>query len=163
MKRTDAAQAKRAAIGGLTAALYVILTLLSHTFGLASGAVQVRLSEALCIMPVFTPYAIPGLTVGCILSNLITGCTLPDVIFGSIATLLGAIGTYALRKKRGLFCIPPVLSNTLIVPLVLCAYTNSTMAYPIAVLTVLAGEIVSCVLLGQFLYSGLNKVLKRII
>ena len=56
MKRTDAAQAKRAAIGGLTAALYVILTLLSHTFGLASGAVQVRLSEALCIMPVFTPY-----------------------------------------------------------------------------------------------------------
>ena len=77
----------------LIAAMYTALTVLIAAFNLASGAVQVRLSEALTVLPVFTPAAVPGLFIGCFLSNLITGCALWDVLFGSLATLLGALGT----------------------------------------------------------------------
>ena len=90
---------QRVAFGGVIAALYVVLTMVAAAFSLASGAIQVRLSEALTILPVFTSAAIPGLTVGCVLANLITGCALWDVVFGSLATLIGAVGTYLLKKK----------------------------------------------------------------
>ena len=101
------------------AALYVVLTLLANALGLASQAIQVRFSEALTILPYFTPAAIPGLFVGCLISNTITGCALLDIIFGSIATLLGGFGTYALRKNKWLAPISPILTNTIIVPFVL--------------------------------------------
>ena len=84
----------------MIAALYVVLTLAINAFGLASGAIQVRVSEALTILPYFTPAAIPGLFIGCLLSNTITGCALFDIIFGSIATLLVAVGTYLLRRHK---------------------------------------------------------------
>ena len=84
----------------MIAALYVVLTYITNLLGLASGTIQVRFSEALCILPVFTPAAIPGLFIGCLISNLITGGIIWDIIFGSIATLLGALGTYFLRKKK---------------------------------------------------------------
>lgn len=84
----------------MIAALYVVLTYITNLLGLASGTIQVRFSEALCILPVFTPAAIPGLFIGCLISNLITGGIIWDIIFGSIATLLGALGTYFLRKKE---------------------------------------------------------------
>ena len=80
----------------MIAAIYVVLTFIANAFGLANYAVQVRFSEALTILPYFTPAAIPGLFIGCLLSNVLTGCALPDIIFGSLATLLGALGTYAL-------------------------------------------------------------------
>ena len=86
------------AVGAVVTALYVVLTYLANTLGLASGAIQVRLSEILTVMPVFTPFAIPGLFIGCILANVLTGCALWDVVFGSLATLIGAVGTYLLRK-----------------------------------------------------------------
>ena len=94
----------------LIAALYTVLTMIAAGFDLASGAIQVRFSEALTIMPFFTPAAIPGLTLGCLLSNILTGCVLPDVIFGTLATLLGALGSCALRKNRFLCAIPPIVS-----------------------------------------------------
>ncbi len=72
--------------GALIAALYVVLTLVAAGFDLASGAIQVRISEALCILPFFTPAAVPGLFVGCLAANLVTGSALPDIIFGSLAT-----------------------------------------------------------------------------
>ena len=97
------------ATGGVIAAMYVVLTVIANALGLASGAIQVRFSEALTILPVFTPAAIPGLTVGCVLANLITGCAPWDVVFGSLATLIGALGTWLLRKKPMLAWIPPVL------------------------------------------------------
>ena len=93
------ANTQKIAFGGVIAALYVVLTLIANAFGLASGAIQVRISEALTILPVFTTSAIPGLTVGCVLANLITGCAPWDVVFGSLATFLGAVGTWLLRKK----------------------------------------------------------------
>lgn len=75
------------------AAIYVVLTIFISAFNLASGAIQVRISEALTILPFFTPAAIPGLAIGCLLSNLLTGAAVYDVVFGSLATLLGAVGT----------------------------------------------------------------------
>ena len=101
------------------AAVYTVLTALAAGFGLASGAIQVRFSEALTVLPFFTPAAIPGLTIGCLISNIVTGCALPDVIFGTLATFLGAIGSYALRKNRFLVSIPPIVSNMIIIPFVL--------------------------------------------
>ena len=83
--------------GGLIAALYVVLTVLAAQFNLASGAIQVRFSEALTILPVFTAPAVPGLAVGCVLANLLTGCAAWDVVFGSLATLIGAVGTRLLK------------------------------------------------------------------
>ena len=81
------------------AALYIVLTVFISAFGLASGVIQIRISEALCILPYFSLSAVPGLFIGCLVSNLITGCALWDVVFGSVATLLGAIFTYLLRNK----------------------------------------------------------------
>ena len=101
------------------AAIYIVLTYLAWGFDLASGAIQCRISEALTVLPFFTPAAIPGLSIGCVLANFLTGAPLPDVIFGSLATLLGACGSYVLRKNRYLVSIPPVIANALIIPFVL--------------------------------------------
>ncbi len=76
----------------MIAAIYIVMTMFINTFNLASGTIQVRISEALTVLPFFTPAAVPGLFIGCLLSNLLTGAMLPDVIFGSLATLLGALG-----------------------------------------------------------------------
>ena len=84
----------------MIAALYVVLTYITNLLGLASGSIQIRFSEALCILPVFTPAAIPGLWLGCLLANTLTGAIVYDIVFGSIATLLGAVGTYLLRRHK---------------------------------------------------------------
>lgn len=141
----------------LIAALYVVLTLIAQSMGLASGVIQVRLSEALTILPCFTPSAIPGLTLGCLLSNLITGCALWDIVFGSVATLLGAIGTYLLRNKKWLAPIPPIVANTLIVPFVLIYTYGATESLPYLMLTVGIGEIVSAGILGTLITKSLTK------
>ena len=102
----------------IIAALYVVLTMLIGAF--ASGPIQIRISEALTVLPCFTPAAIPGLTIGCFFANLFTGCAAPDVLFGTLATLLGALGSYALRNRsKWLVPLPPVIANTIIVPFVL--------------------------------------------
>ena len=141
----------------LIAALYVVLTYVANSLGLASGAIQVRFSEALTILPFFTPAAIPGLFIGCILINLLTGCALLDIIFGSIATLLGAIGTYVLRKHKWLAPLPPVLSNILIVPFVLAYVYGVPGGIPYLMATVGAGEVISCYVFGMVLLFALNK------
>lgn len=94
----------------LIAAMYVVLTWLANIFGLANGAIQVRFSEALTILPYFTPAAIPGLFVGCVISNTITGAAVWDILFGSLATLIGAFFTYKLRHiSKWLAPLPPIL------------------------------------------------------
>ena len=102
--------------GAMVAAIYVVLTLLFAP--ISYGAMQVRISEALCILPMFTSSAIPGLFVGCLLANLLGGAVIWDVIFGSLATLIGAAGSYLLRKNRWLVPIPPIAANVVIIPLV---------------------------------------------
>lgn len=146
-------------MAGLVAAAYVVLTFVAQMAGLASGAIQFRLSEALTILPMFTPAAIPGLAVGCVLANILTGCAMWDVVFGSIATLIGALGTYLLRKTENPFlgCIPPIVSNMLIVPAVLMKVYGVTDSYWYLMMTVGIGEIVCCGLLGVILYKALKK------
>lgn len=141
----------------IIAALYVVLTFVANSLGLASGAIQVRLSEALTILPYFTPAAIPGLFVGCLLSNILVGSVLWDIIFGSIATLLGALGTYALRKYKWCAPIPPILSNAIIVPFVLVYAYGVTDALPFLAFTVGAGEVLSAGVLGMILLKSLEK------
>ena len=142
---------------GVIAAVYVILTMLAAALGLASGEIQLRLSEALTILPVFTPAAVPGLFIGCLLSNILAGGVIWDVVFGSLATLLGAVGTRLLRKNRWLACLPPILSNILIVPLVLTYAYGIPGGIPWLMLTVGVGEVLSCGVLGQLVYSALDK------
>ena len=139
----------------LIAALYTLLTMLAAGFDLASGAVQVRFSEALTILPFFTPAAIPGLTIGCLLSNTLTGCALPDIIFGTLATFLGAVGSFALRKNRWLCALPPIISNMLIIPFILTYAYHIPGGVPLFMLTVGLGELISCMVLGQLLLQVL--------
>ncbi len=144
------------------AALYVALTLVANAFGLSSGAVQLRLSEALTILPVFTPAAIPGLFIGCILANILTGSIFIDVIFGSLATLLGAIFTRILRKHKSLCVLPPIISNTLIIPYVLAYAYHFEGSVFYFMVTVGLSEIVSCGVLGYLLGAALKKRMKNI-
>ena len=149
---------KYLAQAGIIAALYVVFTLIANAAGLASGVIQVRISEALTILPFFTNAAVPGLFVGCLLSNILGGCVIWDIIFGSIATLLGALGTYAIRKKLPDCCaaIPPILANTLIVPFVLSYTYEVPDSIPFLMLTVGAGEVISCGILGILLLKLLK-------
>jgi uncharacterized membrane protein len=142
---------------GLIAALYTVLTVFVGAFGLASGAVQFRVSEALCVLPFFTPAAIPGLTIGCLISNLLTGCLWQDVLFGTIATLIGAVGARMLKKIPWLVPLPTVLANTIIVPFVLAYAYHMEGGLPFLMLTVGAGEILSAYVLGIVLLLALKK------
>ena len=146
-------------MAGLIAAIYVVLTFVAQSAGLASGAIQFRISEVLTILPMFTTAAIPGLTVGCVLANILTGCALWDVVFGSFATFLGALGTHLLRKTGNpyLGCIPPILSNMLIVPAVLMKVYGAAESYWYLMLTVGIGEIVCCGVLGVIFYKLVKK------
>ncbi len=159
----------------MIAAIYVVLTFIANAFGLANYVIQVRFSEALTILPFFTPAAIPGLFIGCILSNILTGCLPLDVIFGSLATLLGALGTYAIGHagvktgnsvgelpskhtlRKWLSPLPPVISNTLIVPFVLSYVYQFEGSIPYFMLTVGVGEVISCGILGLILLFSLDR------
>ena len=155
MNRNDTLMLTKA---GMIAALYVVLTVLAAQFNLANGAIQVRFSEALTILPVFTVAAVPGLTVGCILANLLTGCAAWDVVFGSLATLIGAVGTRLLRHRPLLAWIPPVISNAAIVPVILMKVYGVEDAWWFLVLTVGAGEVISCGLLGLLLWKVAQRI-----
>ena len=149
---------KKLTLAATIAALYVILTGLAKLLGVDSGVIQVRFSEALCILPCFTPAAVPGLFIGCLLSNILAGGIIWDVVFGSLATLLGACGTRLLRKNRFLAVLPPIFANTIIVPFVLYYAYGIPGSIPYFMLTVGIGEVISCGILGLFLYSSVKKV-----
>ncbi len=149
----------------MVAAIYVVITMFVSAFQLASGAIQVRLSEALTVLPYFTTAAVPGLAVGCLLANFLTGAALPDIIFGSMATLLGAVGTCLLRGHKRLCTLPPVAANVLIIPFVLryayglaIEFHGADVSIPFYMLTVGAGEVICCCILGTILINALAKV-----
>ena len=144
------------------AALYIILTELATLVGLSSGVIQFRISEALCILPIFLPAAVPGLFVGCIISNLLVpGVVIWDIIFGSLATLIGAIGARMLRvlpeKYKWVATLPTILANMIIVPFVLIFAYGAPDSYFFLMLTVGIGEIVCAVCGGSALYYVLRK------
>ena len=148
--------------GALVAAMYVALSYLSNLFGLASGVIQFRVSEVLCILPLFMPEAIPGLFIGCILSNIISGCVLWDIVFGSLATLIGAVGCYAMRrlpnKLKWLATLPNILANSIIVPFVLMYAYGVDSGYFFLMLTVGIGEVVCSGVLGTAALYSMNKI-----
>ena len=132
----------------MIAAIYVVVTLVVAPF--AYGEVQVRISEALTILPVFTPAAVPGVFLGCLISNILGGCILPDIIFGSLATLIGAIFTWMLRNKsKYLAPLPPIIANVIVVPFVLRYGYQVPLPIPFMMLTVGIGEVISCGEIGR--------------
>lgn len=145
----------------MIAAVYVVLSVVFAPFG--TKAVQVRIAEALTILPVFSSAAVPGLFVGCLIGNMLAGSILPDVIFGSLATLIGALGTRALRRTHPVLgTFPPILSNMIIVPLVLRYGYGDPLPIPYMMLTVGIGEVISCGVLGMILYAALKPIKQRI-
>ncbi|MBO5938218.1 MAG: QueT transporter family protein [Clostridia bacterium] len=143
------------------AALYVILTFLANLLGLANGVIQIRLSEMLCLLPIFLPAAIPGVTIGCLLANLLTSAVPLDILIGPIATLIGALGTYALRNHHLLATIPPILSNALIIPFVLAYGYEMEQAIWFMMITVGVGEILSVGVLGMIFIRASERFLKK--
>ena len=141
--------------GAVIAAIYVALTMAFQP--ISFGTVQFRISEALCVLPYFTPAAVPGVFIGCFLSNLLCGAAGLDIVFGSLATLIGAVGSYALRRNRWLVCVPPILSNTVIIPWVLRFAYGSTDLIPIAMISVGIGEILAIGVLGSILLTALER------
>ena len=140
----------------MIAAIYVVLTLLFRP--ISFGEIQVRISEALTILPLFTPAAVPGVFVGCLIANIIGGGILPDIIFGSLATLIGAVLTYRLRAHTPLLApLPPIAANTVIVPFVLFYGYGVNLPIPFMMLTVGIGEVLSCGVLGLLLFSALKR------
>ena len=145
----------------MIAAIYVVLTYIFAPFSF--GDVQVRIAEALTILPIFTPAAIPGLFIGCLIGNILGGAILPDILFGSLATLIGAVFTYLLRKKSQFLCVlPPIISNTIIVPLILKYAYGMNIPIAFLMLTIGIGEMISCGVLGLILYYALRKYRKVI-
>jgi len=144
------------------AALYVVLTYLANALGLANGNIQVRFSEALTTLPYFTPAAVPGLYIGCLLANILTGCALPDIIFGPVATLLGVLGTYLLKSRsKWLAPVPPIVANAVVVPLVLL-YGYGIRPLWFSFVTVTAGEVISCGIFGMILLFALIKYRRQL-
>uniref|UniRef100_UPI004055D76B QueT transporter family protein n=1 Tax=Agathobacter sp. TaxID=2021311 RepID=UPI004055D76B len=146
----------------IIAAIYVVLTFLANALGLAKFSIQVRFSESLCVLPYFTKAAIPGLYVGCLIANIVTGASIWDILFGSLATLIGAIGSYRFRKSKFLLMLCPILSNMVIVPFVIrygygmkWMWEGKDMALLFNAVTVGIGEVISIGVLGSLLLKVL--------
>ena len=163
MQKPGTFSARRITEGAVIAALYVTLTWLSSLFGLSSGVIQFRISEMLCILPCFTPAAIPGLAVGCLLSNLLTGSLPWDIVIGSAATLLGAVLCRLTRKFGGPWApVPNILANSLIVPLVLMYVYGEAGSYFFFLATVFVGEFVCGGIGGYLLYRVADRYRGRL-
>ena len=157
---------RRVCRGALVGALYVILTMISHILGLDSGmlpfGIQCRISEALCVLPIFMPEAVVGLTVGCLLSNLLVGGLWQDIVFGTVATLLGALGALLFRRARGkvryLASLPTVAANAVIIPFVLKLAYGLGDAFWVFALSVTAGELIAAFGLGILVVSLADRI-----
>lgn len=152
------------------AVLYIILTVIADMFGMAKGIVQVRISDALAVLPYFTPAAIPGLFIGCLVSNTIISLS-PDpmtgkmmlssaaqyyILFGSCSTMAAAFVSYLIRKKKFIVFVPPIIFNTITIPLLfkyVFRYEDSLLK---CFVTVGVGELISCGLLGTALLLALE-------
>ncbi len=141
--------------GAVVAAVYAALTLVFSA--ISFGPIQFRVSEVLTVLPIFLPCSIPGLTIGCIVVNLIGGYGIYDIVFGSLATLLGALGTWIFRKKPVFAMLSPVVFNGLIVGSMLYFIVPNSGALLFNIGTVAFGEMVICFGLGMPLVRFLKK------
>ena len=152
---------KQLTYAAIIAALYFVLCAVSGSLGLSSGMIQLRLSEALCILPIYTSAAVPGLFCGCIIANLLLSGNVFDIIFGSIATLIGAVGTREIGKKHTILALlVPIMSNTLIIPFVLRYAFGLEDAMWVLFGCLFVGEVLSCGVLGMLLDRAISKSVK---
>ncbi|MBE6830029.1 MAG: QueT transporter family protein [Ruminococcaceae bacterium] len=167
--KNQSQRAQYLAQGAMIGAIYMVLTLLAALANLAYGPVQFRFSEALTILPAFTPAAVPGLAVGCLLANIWSGYGAADMVFGTLATLLAAVCTRMVRNIRFknipvLAPLPPVLLNAVIIGLEIAILSTEGFSWAgfwAAALSVGAGELVICYGLGLPLAAALQKVGKK--
>lgn len=141
----------------LSAAIAAVYAVLTYVLApISYGAVQFRVAEALTLLPILLPQAIPGLFVGCLLANLLGGYGAADIIFGSLATLIAALLTYRLRKNRYVAALPPVVVNAVIVGIMLHVVAGfelwSTMGY------VALGQAGAVYILGLPLLKAIEKI-----
>ena len=150
--------------GAMIAAIYTALTV--SLAPISFGVIQFRVSEALCVLPFFTPAAVPGLFIGCLLSNfmgmLMWTAVILDVVFGSLATLIGALGSWYLRKHKWMVCLPPIISNMVIIPWVLRYAYGAEEMILFSMATVGIGEILAVGVLGNCLLIILERYGQRI-
>ena len=153
---------RQLATAAIIAALYTVMSLMSSVFGLTYGAIQCRFSEALTVLPFFLPEAIPGLFVGCLVTNLMSTVGPLDIILGSMATLLAALWT-AKMPNKWLAPLPPVICNAVIIGAMIAWYEagfgpgfGAAFAYNAA--TVGLGEAIACYVLGMLLLAILPRV-----
>ena len=155
-RNPNAAGTRALVRGAIIAALYAATTLLFAP--ISYGEVQVRISESLTLLPVLLPEAVPALFVGCLLANILGGCTIFDIVFGSLATLLAAEATQRLKQKRRLAALMPVLFNGVIVGSVVHYAYAPVIPLPLCMVFVAAGEAVSCCALGPIVLSMLRRL-----
>jgi len=142
--------------GAIIAALYAATTLLLAP--ISYGEVQIRLSESLTLLPILLPEAVPALTIGCLLANILGGCTIFDIVFGTLATLLAAICTRCLRNHPRLASAMPVLFNGVIVGAVVHYAYAPVIPLPLCMLSVALGEAVACMLLGPIVLHAIERL-----
>ena len=147
--------------GAIIAALYATITLLLAP--ISYGEVQIRIAEALTLLPVLLPEAVPALAIGCLLSNILGGATIFDIVFGTLATLLAAVCTRLLRKNLPLAALMPVLFNGVIVGAVVHYGYAPVLPLPLCMLSDAAGEAVSCLALGPMLLRAVRRIPARLL
>lgn len=141
------------------AVIAAIYTVLVMVFSYSSfGPVQFRVAEALTVLPYFTPAAIPGLAIGCLLSNLLNSADVLDIIFGSLATLIAAVLSYQLRRYKLLAPIPPIVVNALVVPFILKYAYFEADSIPVMMVSVGVGQLLAAGVIGLVLLFSLDKV-----
>ena len=158
--KTQTQATRRLARGAVIAALYTALTLLLAP--ISYGQLQVRLSEALTLLPILLPEAVPALAIGCLLSNILGGCTIFDIVFGTLATLLAALCTRRLRGKFWLAAAMPVAFNGIIVGAVVHYCYSPAFPLPLCMLTVSIGEAIACMIVGPLLIGALRRIPGRV-
>ncbi len=148
-------------LAGVIAAIYAGISFLPGISMISFGPVQLRLSEALCSLAMLSPWAIPGLAIGCFITNLASPMMMVDLPFGTLATLIAAIFTYLLRKKPFIALLMPVVANGIIVGTIITFFIPGSAAIWLNMLTVAAGEAAVCYIFGYPLYKVVDKALKR--
>ena len=149
-------------LAALVAALYAVLSYFGGIFGLTYGPIQCRFAEALCVLPFLFPAAVPGLFVGCLITNLMSTVGALDIVFGSLATLLAALWT-ARMPRRWLATLPPVVCNGIIIGAMIAWYETGFgpgfwQMFAFHGITVALGEVVACCGLGTLLLSALTNI-----
>ncbi len=152
---------RKIVLSAVVAALYFVLSYFGNIFGLTYGPIQIRLSEALCVLPFLFPETTLGLFIGCLLTNLLSPYGVPDVVCGSLATLIAAVAT-AKTKSRYLAPLPPVIANGVIIGALLSWYERGFgegfwALFAVNGAWVALGEAVACYVLGGLLLQFLPK------